>query len=63
MRFRKWLRRVLCWHKFREVEYRLFCSIVHCTKCGGVYYDDFGFRKRYLGQYEQFFDEKGEMKP
>lgn len=31
MRFRKWLRRVLCWHKFREVEYRLFCSIVHCT--------------------------------
>ena len=54
-----WLRRVLCCHKFREVGYYMFGRVLHCRKCDSIYYDGLGLRKQYLGQYDDFADEKG----
>lgn len=39
-----------------------FGNVFRCTKCDGVFYEYGSLKKHYMAQYDEVFDENGEMR-
>ena len=59
------IRRWFCWHKLRKVGETSFGNVYHCLKCHSIFAES-TFPSvsslLYLGEYEDYFDEEGELK-
>lgn len=58
----KRLKRWLCRHHFVKCGKSWFGNVFRCTKCNGVFYEYGSLKKHYMAQYDEVFDENGEMR-
>lgn len=56
------LKRWFCNHNYTVIGRSHFGAVWHCPKCDGIFYDYGSQKKRYLGQYDEHFDEHGAMR-
>lgn len=55
------LKRLLCRHQYEHIGLSYFGMVFHCPKCGGIFYEYGNLHKHYIGQWEEVFNEQGQL--